>query len=360
MSLLTSHVVRFAAHTEHYLCASAPADPARVFGELAELLARERIQPLRETVYGSLARRAALLAARRAALRARGLEDTPAAYLEGRPPDGPGFAGLQLWGVRGRGSVRTVSAAGVAGRLWTAPGLRALHLCGARGSVANGDGRAGEAAGMFAAARAALAEHGFRYRQVARTWIYLARILDWYEEFNRVRTGLYARPEFLGGLRRPFPASTGIAARAGAGACAMDLLALSGSRVRPVTRSARQGPSFAYGSAFSRAAQVRWGGRTTLLVSGTASIDAAGRTALAGDAEGQCLRTLLALGALLAERGGSLRDIVSATVFCKDRSAHAAYRRVTGLLGIELPAVAILADICRPDLLVEIEATAVL
>jgi enamine deaminase RidA (YjgF/YER057c/UK114 family) len=62
---------------------------------------------------------------------------------------------------------------------------------------------------MFANASARLQAHGLSFRNVIRTWIYVSRLLDWYGEFNRIRS-----EHFNGeGLRREnggvvFPAST--------------------------------------------------------------------------------------------------------------------------------------------------------
>jgi len=78
-----------------------------------------------------------------------------------------------------------------------------------------------------------------------------------------------------------------------------------------------------------------------------------------GDREAQCLETLLSIAALLEERGGGLKDISSATLFCKDARVYDAFEGATRLLGVPpFPKVAVLADVCRPDLLVEIEAVA--
>jgi enamine deaminase RidA (YjgF/YER057c/UK114 family) len=126
-----------------------------------------------------------------------------------------------------------------------------------------------------------------------------------------------------------------------------------------VMQSSRQPPAASYGSAFARAAVWEWGGWKTVFISGTASIDAAGATVHADDPEAQCVETLLNVAALLEEQGGSLEDVVMATLFCKDRAALDAYRGVTRLLGIRLPTLAVRADVCRSDLLVEIEAVAV-
>jgi enamine deaminase RidA (YjgF/YER057c/UK114 family) len=219
---------------------------------------------------------------------------------------------------------------------------------------------------MFANAEAALAAAGLSYGHVVRTWLYLARLLEWYRELNRVRSAHYAPVGFgTGPGSRPFPASTGIQGRSGAAECFMDLLALESTvpgaaTARPLLRSARQGESIAYGSAFSRGMTLAIEGRRTVHVSGTASIDAGGRTVHVDDREGQALETLLCVGSLLEEAGGGLGSIVSSTLFCKDREALEAFRRVTRLLRVPaFPVVPVLADVCRPDLLVELEAVAV-
>jgi enamine deaminase RidA (YjgF/YER057c/UK114 family) len=102
-------------------------------------------------------------------------------------------------------------------------------------------------------------------------------------------------------------------------------------------------------------------GRRTVFVSGTASINSAGASTHVGDAESQSLETLMCIAAILEEQGGALKDITSATLFCKNREAWEAWERVTRLLGIAaLPKVCVQADVCRHDLLVEMEAIAVI
>jgi enamine deaminase RidA (YjgF/YER057c/UK114 family) len=200
---------------------------------------------------------------------------------------------------------------------------------------------------------------------VVRTWVYLSRILDWYGEFNRVRSDFHAG-HGLDGLvgGRAFPASTAIQGGSNGEECMMDLLtvhAVDGAdvRIHPVLGSRRQRNAFAYGSDFSRAVAVSIEGRKTVFVSGTASIDREGRSVHCGDYEGQAIETLLNMAALLEEQGGRLRDIALATLFYKDDDMLAAYQDVAHLLGLEdLPIVPVRADVCRSELLVEIEAVA--
>jgi enamine deaminase RidA (YjgF/YER057c/UK114 family) len=236
------------------------------------------------------------------------------------------------------------------------------------GGAADESGPAGrQAERMFSNASAALKTHGFSYPRVLRTWIYLRRILEWYGDFNKVRSALYRRPDFLGeGDGAAFPASTGIQGRMGDEECFMNVLAVepadrSDVEVIPILKTARQGQASSYRSSFSRAMVLRTGGVRTIYVSGTASIDGSGESVYRGDREGQALQTLLSVAALLEEQGGSLENICTAALYCADRETCAAYFRMTRLLGLPaFPVIAVRADICRPELLIEMEAVAVL
>jgi enamine deaminase RidA (YjgF/YER057c/UK114 family) len=242
-----------------------------------------------------------------------------------------------------------------------------LHLAAVRGARPGGslaDGAHAQADQMFTNVGLGLKAHGFEYRQVVRTWIYMARLLEWYGDFNRVRTAHYA-PAGLGVEGgAAFPASTGIQGRSAGEECLADVLALDSdgpqsAAALPIRRSPRQDQSFNYGSAFSRGMAIAIEGTRTVHISGTASINPAGDSIHVGDAELQSLETLMCIAAILEEQGGSLANITSATLFCKNRDAWEAWKRVTRLLKVpEFPKVCVLADVCRHDLLVEMEAVA--
>ena len=146
----------------------------------------------------------------------------------------------------------------------------------------------------------------------------------------------------------------------------MDALALETSGPHaasacPIRRSPRQDSSFNYGSAFSRGMAIDIEERRTVHVSGTASIDREGRSTHMGDAEHQSLDTLMSIAAILEEQGGGLKDITSATLFCKNREAFEAWETATRRLAVPaIPKVCVQADVCRGDLLVEMEAVAVI
>jgi len=124
---------------------------------------------------------------------------------------------------------------------------------------------------------------------------------------------------------------------------------------------------YAKPSSFSRGVRVELPGASMLFLSGTASVDEAGRTVHEGDFEGQCLRTFRNLTALLVAEGASWHDVVRTTCYLRDIDRdYAAFNTMrTAFLtaiGVDpLPAsTGIEAGLCRPDLLIEIEAVAIL
>ncbi len=343
-----------------------------LFAQMAAAVAERGIQSIQEKLYGLSDARASVLKKREAAWRREELDlSVPVTWIQGTPVQEGEFVGLQIWGIVPRDNatgVRTVTNPATGpGRLWTGDGFRVLHLPSVRGlkpgGVLAGDAPA-QADQMFSNAGLGLKAHGMEYRNVVRTWIYMARLLEWYGDFNRVRTAHY-QPAGLGGPGGvAFPASTGIQGHSAEEECLMDVLAFKsdggGSAVAtPIIHSPRQDQSFNYGSAFSRGMALEVEGRRTVHVSGTASINPAGASIHVGNAELQSLETMMCVAAILEEQGGGLTNITSATLFCKNREAWEAWNRVSRLLQVPaFPTICVLADVCRHDLLVEMEAVA--
>lgn len=119
-------------------------------------------------------------------------------------------------------------------------------------------------------------------------------------------------------------------------------------------------------SSFTRGMRVELPGASMLYLSGTASVDEEGATVYNGDFKAQCLRTFRNLTRLLAAEGASWHDIVRTTCYIRDiERDYDAFNEVRTLffngIGLDpLPAsTGIQARICRSDLLVEIEAIAI-
>lgn len=217
-----------------------------------------------------------------------------------------------------------------------------------------------KAAAMFLDAEGILERAGLSFRDVVRTWIFVADIGRDYAALNRARRGFFE----ASGIKIA-PASTGIQGVPfpPGSACALDLRAIGGPgpfRVTPFgSPTMNEAPS--YGADFSRGMRVETQDRTVLYVSGTASIDAQGEVFSPRDIDAQIERTLLNVERLLSGQGTRFSDVVSAVTYLKDAAYAAAFRRAASRAGLPagIPHTLCVADICRPEWLCEIEVTAV-
>jgi 2-iminobutanoate/2-iminopropanoate deaminase len=123
--------------------------------------------------------------------------------------------------------------------------------------------------------------------------------------------------------------------------------------------------AYAKPSSFSRGMRIDLNGLTILLISGTASIDEYGKSVHIGDFRAQMHRTFANITGLLKSEGCTWRDIVRTTCYLRDmdrdyeafNEERTAFFKAQGL--DPLPAsTGIEAKLCRPELLVEIEAIA--
>jgi enamine deaminase RidA (YjgF/YER057c/UK114 family) len=145
----------------------------------------------------------------------------------------------------------------------------------------------------------------------------------------------------------------------------------TGKTHKPIPRKAICAPQAlneapAYGSAFSRGLRLDIKGVTILLISGTASVDEEGRTVHPGDFAAQTWRTYRNITGLLEAEGATWKDIVRTTCYLRDiERDYAEFNRIRTEFfkqqGLNpLPAsTGIQAILCRPDLLIEIEAIAI-
>lgn len=213
---------------------------------------------------------------------------------------------------------------------------------------------------MFAQAERLLQQAGMEFGDVVRTWIYLRHMERDYPALNRARREFFAARGI-----RPVPASTGIGGGPASGVHDLCLGVYAVKSARPVVRSVMSSPTLneagEYGADFARGLRVVEANKVALHVSGTASIDEQGRTAHAGDFDRQVDRMLRNIAALLERQGATFDDVVSSITYLK-QPAHAARLRQkfreAGFQGF--PHAMVAAEICRPELLCETEALAVL
>jgi len=122
---------------------------------------------------------------------------------------------------------------------------------------------------------------------------------------------------------------------------------------------------YAKPSSFSRGMRIEIGEVVILLISGTASIDENGISVHIGDFRAQMHRTYRNITALLTAEGATWHDIVRTTCYLRDidrdyaefNEERTKFFHEQGL--DPLPAsTGIQAKLCRPELLVEMEAIA--
>jgi len=217
-----------------------------------------------------------------------------------------------------------------------------------------------QAASMFREAERLLERCGMGFRDVVRTWIFLRDIDRDYDALNHarreffVRHGIEPRPASTGVQGVPFPAAHDVTMR---------LDALQSARLRDIGPMSTPllNEAWSYGADFSRGLRVADGNKVALYVSGTASIDQAGRTAHVGDFPAQVDRMLDNVASLLAQREATVADLLSGVLYVKRRSDAPLLRTLLRQRGFDgFPLALLEAPLCRPELLCEMEVVAML
>ena len=343
----------------HHLTALPVGDqsPADLAQRAARALLGRRASVAWLLAFGPAQAREEVLAALAAAI---GPIAFPITWVTAPSCNGGSLAGVQLTAVSGT-TLRTLTAGGaVAGTVFEDEHATWCHLGGV-GPGRVDTAREQQARQTYANARALLRQAGMDLGDLARTWLYNDAITSWYAPFNAVRAEQY---QAAGVLDRLIPASTGIGAPNPSGSA----LTLSALAVRPrgagvslqAVPSPLQGPAADYGSFFSRAIEIASPGARTLLISGTAAIDAAGKTLCPGDVGGQIRCTLEVVAALLASRGMTWHDVTRAIGYFNRASDAGAFEPCAGQAHLPpLPLLLTQCDICRDDLLFELELDAI-
>jgi enamine deaminase RidA (YjgF/YER057c/UK114 family) len=197
-----------------------------------------------------------------------------------------------------------------------------------------------------------------------RTWVYVRDLDNHYKDMVRARRESFAAHGLTDKTR--YLASTGIQAAS----CSpdkivsVDSLSVGGLAVGQVVRMealSHLWPTILYGVTFERGLRVRFGDRSHLYVSGTASINPQGEVLYEGDAERQTQRAVENVGALLREQSATLDDL--AYVIAYVRNAHDRQRVERVLhqeLGASVPLLLTEAAVCRPTWLMELEGVAII
>lgn len=367
----------------NYLCVTAlvtdyNADPIYmtevIYDKVTKILADAEAQIIHERIFGNIEIHKKILETRNKSVRHRFREDPGlVTYIEGESCYGNPLAGIQLRAFSPSNEeekVKIIREENVPrGRMWSRNGTLFLQFQSLHGgNSSNGHNRREQTETMFRKAEVLLKSKGASFKDVLRTWIYAADILDWYNEFNSARNTCYSEFGLLhnGDINHAedifLPASTGIEGKNPEGSSTiMDLLAVTkrsntGIQIQPLYGVHQRSP-YRYGSAFSRAMRLIEPEEKWVFVSGTASINEKGENVHIGDLDSQVKHTVKVVDSLIRPEGTSFSDLCEATVFLKRKSDFSLYQETAESLGLsDIPAVYLVADVCWDELLFELDA----
>ena len=301
-----------------------------------------------------------------------------------QPPCCGAALAIEAWGIGGE-SVR-IERFGPETLAVSYDGVRWIYCAGIR-PTANLRGVYVQSMDALAQIRAVLVLAGSGFENIVRTWFYLGGITEpegdtrRYQELNRARADFYQDIHFCPLLvsanapRGVYPASTGIG-MSGEGlvtSCVALETKRNGAFLVPL-ENPQQTPAYAYHPRFSnqspkftRAMALVLDNYVTTWVSGTASIVNA-ESRHPNDIEKQTEQAIENIERLIAAEnfalhglngaGASLRDMAKVRIYLKRPDDFAKCKAICERRFGPVPAIYAVADVCRPELLVEIEGVA--
>ncbi len=312
----------------------------------------------------------------------------PPASFVAQPPEGGRRVALEAEIVSARVPglrVRRRSVGGLTYAVVEGPGSKEVHGAGLA-SEARVGGMSSWAEQAFGRMAAVLRKEGLTFGHVIRQWNYIEDIVGQrkargklcqnYQVFNDVRTRYYNSSDFPWG----YPAATGIGQAAGGVVIEFTALeAPPGARLVPVSNPRQidahrysggvlvgshiEGPEAKTSPKFERAKLLARGRSGVVYVSGTAAV-LGERSAGRGDVESQTRTTARNIAALVGPAnlgpprmpgGRGAAPLSYLRAYVKRPSDIPKVRRVCERAFGPIPALYVRADVCRPELLVELE-----
>jgi enamine deaminase RidA (YjgF/YER057c/UK114 family) len=218
---------------------------------------------------------------------------------------------------------------------------------------------------IFKRLQATIEQNGMRLLDnTIRTWVYVGDVDNHYKNMVRARREYFTAQGLTGKTR--YLASTGIegTSLSPERIVSVDSLSIGGLRPEQIVRMeapTNLSPTIIYGVTFERGLRVRFGDRSHLYISGTASIDNKGEVKFPGDVVRQTRRTLENLRALLEAQHATIRDMAYLIVYVRNFHEWGLVQEVLHEeIGDAVPIISVAAKVCRPAWLFELEGVAVI
>ena len=208
-----------------------------------------------------------------------------------------------------------------------------------------------------------LTEQGCRLADnCIRTWIFVQNVDVNYAGVVKARNEVFHTQNLTENTH--FIASTGIAGRHADPEVLVqfDAYAVEGilpEQIHYLYAPTHLNPTYEYGVSFERGTYVDYGDRRQVFISGTASINNKGEIVYPGDVRKQTLRMWENVEALLTEAECTYEHVAHMIVYLRDMADYTAVEEMFEKRFPTTPKVYLLAPVCRPGWLIEMECMAV-
>lgn len=196
-----------------------------------------------------------------------------------------------------------------------------------------------------------------------RTWLFVQNVDVNYEGVVKARREVFITQSLT--EKTHYIASTGIEGRHADPKVLvqMDSYAVGGiqpGQIQYLYAPTHLNPTYEYGVTFERGTAVTYGDRRHIFISGTASINNRGEIVHPGDVLKQAERMMENIAALLQEAGATLDNISEAITYLRDPADYTAVNDFFDRHYPWFPHLLVLAPVCRPGWLIEMECMAVI
>ena len=196
-----------------------------------------------------------------------------------------------------------------------------------------------------------------------RTWLFVQNVDVNYAGVVKARNEVFVTQNLTD--KTHFIASTGIAGRHANPKVfvQMDAYAVDGlqkEQVHYLYAPTHLNPTYEYGVSFERGTYVDYGDRRHVFISGTASINNKGEIMYPGDVRKQTERMWENVETLLKEADCGFEHVGHLLVYLRDIADYTVVKDMFDKRFPNIPKVFLLAPVCRPGWLVEMECMAIL
>jgi len=340
---------------------------SKIYDSVYKLLQENKMQIVYEKIFGRSDFEDIMFLIRKNTTTKYRIKNAPALYLEGLPIYDAPMSGIQIFALQPNDliNIAYINMSDSVGITLITGATDALHILLNTEPVVDKDI---EYRDLFKNVKHAISNNNYLVTDIARTWIYLNNINNYYENFNQARRDFFNYVEIDYSVNSSaLPASTCVGGRGNNSSSCMQILCvnkkddnLAVTRVYNDLQNEAEGDQYKFKSTFSRGLILERKNVVELQISGTASINKSGETIHVNDPYKQIEYTLKNIENILKKANMDFEDLCVSTCFFKEPQYYAFYKELKKKLKIEnIPCNHMVGDICRTDLLFEFDGIAV-